>query len=416
MRRLGPWILACATCACSALRLGAGPPVGLQCQMDDVRLQRFVSDHADDGLGIFSKDWELLLQASNGSQYWAGKRFPMSRASIKEASRPHGHTGALLRLSTALAKLVQNRDQSLNPEQTMTIVVLGNSMTEGMGWNTPWPLRLELLSAALHYPVKVINIAARATTSRWALSRIAAERETLERADIVLVDYSITDQVHTYNNGWGQIASSFRQLMVALLRLPQKPAVVALETIVFDNSSDVATCDTKKTDVATCVHWDIEIDLRIPVVSYPMAVCGSGDLHWFLNAKSRQEHPNDVTHDLVARAMMGFFLLQMDLVAHYGVIGHDRPDESPSEMAACLLDPTTAYHASHRRSFQPVARDVAWRFEEDVPGKPGWIASALAPLAKSRSTSTRGWAIYRSSSSEPTATLATPASGWTRQA
>ena len=64
----------------------------------------------------------------------------------------------------------------------------------GAGCKTTWSQRLELLFADLSYAMKVVNLAVRGSSSRWVSGSTAAvQRKALERADIVLVDYTISD-------------------------------------------------------------------------------------------------------------------------------------------------------------------------------------------------------------------------------
>ena len=76
------------------------------------------------------------------------------------------------------------------------------------------------------------------------------------------------------------MSAAFRQLIASLLTLHQKPAVVAVGTLVWPGYlSDPTPKCGNHTDIATYPHWDLEKELRIPVVDYAMATCPSGNLH-----------------------------------------------------------------------------------------------------------------------------------------
>jgi len=215
MQRLAA--LCALACSCSAIRLTGEQPAyaPLQCQRGDragneigAKMER-IYWHS----GKFDDVIERLLTPSgddNATFPWRGKEFPLSRDSIQQASAPYGHTGAPLRLRKAMSKLIQS------PSQTLTIATLGGSMTHGQEANIAWPERLELLSRDLKYPVKVINLSVRGTTSKWAIAHMSTLSKQLERADIVLVDYAINDVpggwmgTYAYRGGQGEATANFR--------------------------------------------------------------------------------------------------------------------------------------------------------------------------------------------------------------
>eukprot|EP00413_Alexandrium_margalefii_P009454 CAMPEP_0204538504 /NCGR_PEP_ID=MMETSP0661-20131031/16051_1 /ASSEMBLY_ACC=CAM_ASM_000606 /TAXON_ID=109239 /ORGANISM="Alexandrium margalefi, Strain AMGDE01CS-322" /LENGTH=331 /DNA_ID=CAMNT_0051545089 /DNA_START=9 /DNA_END=1004 /DNA_ORIENTATION=- len=208
--------------------------------------------------------------------------------------------------------------------------------------------------------------------------------EQLDSADIVLVDYALNDRPGgwwdtkgAFRIGWGEIISSFRELMALLIGLPRKPAVMVLETLV-DPGPD-PRCGGL-TDIRTFPHWEVEQELLIPTISYGLSACPSGDPQWFLQGWG-YAHPNDTTHDLVARTVLGSLLIQMNSVSSEGISGLDHPVVRPDPVSSCLAAPLRAY-SRYLPDFVPVAKDEAWEYIEDVKGKVGWIVPESAPSSE----------------------------------
>ena len=179
-------------------------------------------------------------------------------------------------------------------------------------------------------------------------------------------------------------------------------------------------------DVARNFHWPELVTRAIPVLSYADGACrsdASPAVHtralW--DGEGRQwgyPHPSEATHrvvsQLVSKALAkhaercatpegmapraGAWGLMPVGRAHAGRAGH----EPTAAMSARCLEPRTYLTAPDTRgspvvassaaaaaatagtdtlaaSFTPRHAGAAWRYYEDVPGKPGWIGTAHAP-------------------------------------
>mmetsp|Transcript_79841 Transcript_79841/g.226380 ORF Transcript_79841/g.226380 Transcript_79841/m.226380 type:complete len:475 (+) Transcript_79841:69-1493(+) len=323
---------------------------------------------------------------------WHGKVFPLVHKSIKAASAPGGHEGADKRFQLAVDRLIRG--------DPLVISVLGGSMTHGHGTRAPWPKVFENLSQSLGYNVTVHNLAQPATTSKWATRNIQDLRQRgLGNSHLVIVDYAINDNEKAAGERRSKdVRKSFTDLMSLLIDLENRPAVIAVET--FNNLyNQLPECSNFSTR-AYYNHWDVLEQMSIPTVCFMSAICSSNTAsprEWWFGGLSKpdafqQVHPGDATHDLVARTVLGAFLNKMESVcAHGGPKGLDYPKLAPrSEALQCLSKPTAYHHAMYGKEAFAPASNTTWKFEEDVPGKPGWIATGLADIEFAITTHS-GW-------------------------
>eukprot|EP00408_Alexandrium_pacificum_P013705 CAMPEP_0171235832 /NCGR_PEP_ID=MMETSP0790-20130122/42142_1 /TAXON_ID=2925 /ORGANISM="Alexandrium catenella, Strain OF101" /LENGTH=415 /DNA_ID=CAMNT_0011702141 /DNA_START=40 /DNA_END=1284 /DNA_ORIENTATION=+ len=327
----------------------------------------------------------LSLGNDHYSEHWRGKGgFPVSRNSISNASAPYGHKGALHRLQTVAARLISR--------EPVEIVVFGGSVTAGHLCNTSWPKRVQELFSDLGYPVTVKNVARPATTSKFAVAHMSTFQPAVDQADLAIVDYTANDRTvdwrwdsGSYTGGAHEVQAAFKELTSVLITAPQKPAVLALETI--ETVSQAPKC-APGTDIRALPHWAVEEELLIPVVDYTTAVCPSGSLNWFRGPNEEFDlHPGEFTHDVIARIIAVSLLQQAAGVCATPISQVDHPKGvRPDGTTECLLNPVTLYSVTSVRkgvgAFAPVAHDPTWRFEEDVAGKPGWIARASEPAGE----------------------------------
>merc|ERR1712194_554968 len=158
-------------------------------------------------------------------------------------------------------------------------------------------------------------------------------------------------------------------------------------------------------NAATSVRGHITITdvlekLAIPTVCLMSAICSSTSAspkEWWWGGMVEEDtfqlvHPGDTTHDLVARTVLGAILNKMDSVcSHGGPKGLDYPELSPrSEALQCLSKPKTYHHAMYGKEAFAPASNTTWNFEEDIPGKPGWIATGQADIEFAIATQS-GW-------------------------
>lgn len=339
---------------------------------------------------------QLLSERLPLLSYWHGKEFPLDHDSAKAASAPGGHQGADKRFELAVGRLLRG--------DHLVISVLGGSMTFGHKVNVSWPKRLEQLFQSLGYKVTVNNLAQPASTSKWASANIQDLRtHGLDNSHVVMVDYGLNDRdipwkwdEGSYSSAGGvkEVQDSFTDLMALLIDLGNRPAVIDVET--FSNLHNGPPECSNFNIQAYHNHWDVLEKLDIPTVCLMSAICNSKSASpeewWFGSPKESGVHPGDETHDLVARTVLGAFLIKMESVcAHGGPKGSDYPPMAPrSDALQCLSKPTTYHHANHGKETFAPASNTTWNFEEDVPGKPGWIARGEADI-EFKVTTQSGW-------------------------
>lgn len=363
-----------------------GPAKRSQKKEDQCRAGGWVQEAADckfrEGpqhfLHKFGGFWNGTM-VDPGSQQPKIWKCPLTVDSLKSAARPYGHEGARLRLRRAMDRL----SRGLN----VTIAVIGPSMTMGTQTQRAWPARLQDLFNRLELPVKVKNLARGGTTSEWAVASFREIKGQLLKADIVMVDYGINDREKAHHDVT-VIRKIYRDLVKLLITLPNKPGIVDVQTfmetplILTRSTSEVKvpTDDCSAVDLRTYHHWPVNQELNVPMISYTEAVCRSNRTWWMMEFKDVEAkgspHPGVITHDLLARVALGFFLGELEHVCSKGVGGEDFKQGLEAQLDShiqCLMQPSTVYNAS---SFKPsVVDDDAWFFGADVPGKPqGWIA------------------------------------------
>jgi len=336
-----------------------------------------------------------LVHPTDGlyGQLWKDKAFPLSSASLRNASAPHGYAGALRRQQKVAAKLLL--------EENFRVVVMGGSMPKGENCTTKWPRRLEELLHELQYKVTVKNLAERATTSEYALHHLHENMRDIERADLVILDYSINDDASSrYDrgggimNGPGAVRETFTELVALLSALPSAPAILT----VLSSHSDSGLCEDRpglkcgscEADVDEFLQWRPAKSLQIPVLFYPAAVCASGSLHWLDTAGQPLlgNHPAPVTHDLVARTVLGSLLVRAEDVCDRGFTGADFPPMPVPPEALCVTQKPLTYvnkKSPGPGGLEPLAHDANW-FQKDGSwhtsdyGPPGEIVFAIETM------------------------------------
>jgi len=323
-------------------------------------------------------------------KYWNSHACPLTSEGLQRASSPLHHSGARLRLRRAVKRLLDGHQ--------LNVTVLGGSMTIGHQSIRSWSERLQDLFRTLQLPVAVINRAQGGTTSRWVLANWKLLLEDFKRSDVILIDYGINDQGKNFDfrtvDGLGDqvVTGIYKDMVKMLLSLPHKPAILDIETFRSVNVMTMARLDESASlemecqdfQLASYRHWQANKDLDLPTISYPEAVCGSGRTFWMHEGKkdadeNELQHPGALTHDLFARVVRGVLLQEMDEVCASGVHGSDHPSDLADKVGnhiQCLARPLTYLSAERgAEHFRPTS-DIGgrWRFGEDVPGKPGWLA------------------------------------------
>jgi len=83
-------------------------------------------------------------------------------------------------------------------------------------------------------------------------------------------------------------------------------------------------------------------------------------------------------HDVVASLLYGVLRQRVHEVCEEGVTQKDIPVSTITDaMTKCMVTPSfSAYADDGESKFAPVSHTSGWRFGEDRPGKPGWLAEA----------------------------------------
>jgi len=340
-----------------------------------------------------SEAWSTSCQIAEGpwdfqnrfGTFWAGLKCPLTREGLSRASAPHGHRGSRLRLGGALERLLGGG--------SLSVAVLGGSMTVGHQAHRAWPERLGDLLRQAGVNAQVKNLARGGTTSRWVLANFQMLERDLSHADVILIDYGLNDLAYSSafqtQDGLGDrvLDSVYRDLLTALITLPNKPAVLDVETARDQRTPPYAWTENcvdagcSKLDIRAFAHWRVNEEFDIPTLSYKEAVCSSGRAFWMREKEDVDlgiQHPGSITHDLIARMVRGVLLQETMDVCEHGARGADYPRrgfDGLDHHVRCLMRPSTLYSAQHGRAvFKPTSLAKDWVFREDVKGKPGWIS------------------------------------------
>jgi len=131
--------------------------------------------------------------------------------------------------------------------------------------------------------------------------------QDLKQSDLILVDYGINDQGSNTDfktsDGLGDqiVAGVYRDMLRMLIGLPNKPAVVDIETFRTLNIMTMARQDESHSSECECGdflirwfrHWNVNREMNIPTLSYPEAVCQSNRTFWMKEGTEadRRERP-----------------------------------------------------------------------------------------------------------------------------
>jgi hypothetical protein len=164
-------------------------------------------------------------------------------------------------------------------------------------------------------------------------------------------------------------------------------------------------CDDKtKLDVATYFHWCPLLELQIPVISYVDIMCRYSDAVWRNKIDQNflwgsRIHPSIKVHMFIAQ-VVGLSILELYRETIDGpnykypsnamsaeVKQWDRyirahplqgGEFSDTYESRCSAVPTTRLPDVPGQPFEPLSAGPEWFHGEDVKGKPGWIAQAVA--------------------------------------
>lgn len=359
----------------------------------------------------------LVRKAQLEPQHPRGFNLTTDTARWELAYHPFGHVGLRRRLYDKIDLAKRGKP--------LRVVVLGGSMTAGHGcpWKEdpgePWPKVMETLLKMSLPTLTVANLASPGTTSTFPLAN--ADDVMKAKPDVVIVDYAINDVIGDTSDlsptsilasNLGNIQNTTARLLHMLLALPEKPAVVYLETFTH-RSLFGYTC---KHNVAEFPHWPVLQNFGIPIVSFTDAACNGPDTDMMsvwesMTGDALSPHVKCWVHLNVAHVMAGFF----EAVSREASERSDAergPDHSPEAVrqdpwGECALRPLTknvAFKLDRRikEEFFPAEAELVqpsflvstmptatgssdvsanrsttervWYFGEDRPGKPGWLA------------------------------------------
>jgi len=307
----------------------------------------------------------------------------------------------------------------------LRIAVLGDSMSAGHGcldegemranhsWPPPpdaagrtWSARLsELLEGLGLGPINMNNLAHPSLSAVFLQTHYYALEKVLSTVDLVLVAYSLDDI--------NQDANSTINVVRTLRNLPQKPAVVFVET--FDRRLPFS-CEEQ--NVTRMVHWPALVAERIPTVSYTEAFCPrkrlpnvgapGASLFWegrIWDAATRSDHDpwsepsfrarakNDNSHPycLPAHELLAQMVAALIVEASTAEVCADAAEvdligvksKACTTNAATKLDPfvvdgrgvlSVKERSAGQIDFPGFSPEHAWELRMDRPGKPGWVA------------------------------------------
>jgi len=306
----------------------------------------------------------------------------VNASGLAQATRRGNSNSAMLRLSHRLLEHLGN------PENQFTIAVHGNSIAMGHGLDSSvdaWPAQLQDALGWLGFGnIKVINFGEPSSTSEKILSKASAYQQMSEFAsvDLHLVDYTFSDVPPILGlQSITQVENITREVIQFFLSQPLKPAVVYLETFVsFEYNALCQNCAWG----FNCLHapeefphWKVLQELQVPTITYSDLVCP----HYGTEASAGWSgvdsiHPRKYVHQAIANTVAASLIQWAE---EWCASPHEHPAEAlvaPSSAAyKCSMNAILDFNAVD--GVFPALNPGSWVFEEDVPGKPGWIATGV---------------------------------------
>ena len=307
------------------------------------------------------------------------------------------------------------------------------------GTRCAWPARAKGLIVSL-FPnanLTVVNSARTAWSTRtWAFETVE-QNVHFRTADLILYEGSVSDADFTQ----ATVVDSSAALFGTLVNLPQRPAVLSIEvvravtrpargtrraarscrargTVQTFTLNDPFTRSAEKTAWVYCTEWWLPPTWRAPVlegfgvpaISFRDAVWPNAtqpldnvpSLIWSGGALGGQNgrsfgvenafigdaHLGNRTHELIAGVVVAGLLQVRDTLCRNAAIPAEETAPSPSLSSSRYAGHNASQHGCGRHAlstlrppeseFTAAAHSVAWRYGEDVPGKPGWLGNAVA--------------------------------------
>jgi hypothetical protein len=289
-----------------------------------------------------------------------------------------------------------------NPQKNFTIAVYGNSITKGHGLDDRdkerWSAQLETVLRDRGFPnVKVADFSQLSSTSQYILSSAREIQQTnlFANADIHLVDYTYSDVPPILGlETIEQVEDITRDVIRFLLSQQSKPAVVYLETFVSYEFN--AIC--RKSFARECnwgfnclhtpdefPHWKVLQELQVPTITYTDLVCptkNNNSAGWSFGDRDQVNyiHPRSNVHKAIAHTVAASLLQWIYDFCISSKPSHEHPTQAlvlPSSAPyLCSMHTILDFDAAHGVGNFVASTSNGWEFKEDVPEKPGWIATS----------------------------------------
>lgn len=280
-------------------------------------------------------------------------------------------------------RLQQAMHKLMNGNSEFAVVVLGGSITAGSGCaaKNNWVSELtKMLNSTYGSRVKVTNLAKGGSNSWHVLGSWNSHyyKEVFSAADLVISEYQYNEMFGLSKN---TITHVNGKLLDLVMGLPKKPAFLFLDLpgpplhrglLGEPRLGNFHAVEQSR-------HYAVAKQFQVPLIWITDLERQMGHS---LNWNSEQTyHPDCTAHTVFAKAVHDVLRQTMTRVCEKGVQGKDTqlPDMKNEVWKNCVKNPGLDAHASEGAKKFPVKSAGQWVFQEDVPGKPGWIAPSGSP-------------------------------------
>jgi len=326
-------------------------------------------------------DSELII-----SDYGSSKTHTVTKEETWKTWHHDTYHQSEFRLQQAMQRLMNE-----SRTEVFRVVGLGGSIS-ALDCRSPeagnWVYQLrEMLVSKFGSRVEVTNLAMPGTTSANAFqayhgdaniftlvggdsSNRAHYKKTLDAADLIVSEYHFNDLFH------GSAESANEKLLFTLVNLPKKPAILYLDLPGPKNlrqhyfGSILPEFDRSH-------HYKVAQKFSVPTI-------------WFTDLERQVDfdiwhggnHPHCFTETIMAKLVHDVLQDTMTSVCKDGVKGADAVFPKTDEIKSwfkCAHSTAFSADASKGEKTFPVKSAGQWAFQEDRPGKPGWIAPVGEP-------------------------------------
>jgi len=301
-----------------------------------------------------------------------------------------GYMPNTLRLQQVLA------DATLS-NRKLRVLAYGSSVTHGTGCSEngrmKWTDKLQYLSHLAGSPMalEIQNLARSGSTLASTIPEFGKIADA--KIDLVVLDFSMNDNPGYRGENHTQ---SVEDVVAVLNSLPNKPAVLFLETLSFRALKELSegkqnVCNIQSSHPDFFPHWELLKRLGVPSVHFSEIACSAdgSDVHANSNDGKPQlnywphdeevNHPACGVHDTLAHLMFQYLTSikhEACTSGYSGVLNTVAGEVGDlTEMQQCMIRPLD--RLTPNDGF-PAENSTGWTFYEDVPGKPGWISTGDA--------------------------------------